>query len=96
MRTPSGTIIRQFVSPAGLVFAVSWQGFAPDLRQLLGEYFDRFVSGATSAQPAARGRGMHLESGDFVFESGGHMRFVMGRAYLRSTLPQGVTGDEIR
>jgi hypothetical protein len=95
MRTPSGTTIRQFVSPAGKVFAVSWQGFAPDLRQLLGEYFDAFIA-AAQALPSRRGRGMHLETGDLVFESGGHMRFVVGRAFLRSQLPEGVSADAIR
>src|ERR1700751_3889695 len=53
MQTPSGTTVRQFVSPAGTVFAVSWQGAAPDLQQLLGTYFDEFESAATS-EPSRR------------------------------------------
>ena len=77
--------MRQFISPAGMVFAVSWQGSAPDLQQLLGTYFDEFESAATS-DPSRRGRGMHVDDGDLVVDTGGHMRFVTGRAFLRSKL----------
>jgi hypothetical protein len=95
MQTPSGTTVRQFVSPAGTVFAVSWQGSAPDLQQLLGTYFDEFEAAAT-ASASRRGRGMHLDTGELVVDTGGHMRFVVGRAFLRSKLPAQVTSDDIR
>ena len=95
MQTARGTLVRQFVSPEGTVFAVSWQGSAPDLEQLLGSYFNQYVQ-AAQAQPSRRGRGMHIDTGDFVLESGGHMRFVTGRAFLRSKLPSGVTSDQVR
>jgi hypothetical protein len=95
MQTARGTLIRQFVSPAGTVFAVSWQGSAPDLEQLLGDYFDQYVQ-AVQAQPSRRARGIHIDTGDFIFESGGHMRFVSGRAFLRSKLPSGVSSDQLR
>ncbi|HEV2698790.1 MAG TPA: DUF2844 domain-containing protein [Terriglobales bacterium] len=94
MQTPAGTIIRQYASPEGTVFAVSWRGFSPDLRQLLGEHFHEYV--AAASQKAHAGRGVHIETGDLVFESGGHMRYVVGRAFLRSKLPSGVGSDEIR
>src|SRR5512141_3145214 len=93
MRTPVGTTIRQFVSPSGTVFAVAWQGFSPDLQQLLGSHFEEYVA---ASQPAARGRGVHIETGDLVVETGGHMRFVVGHAFLRSKLPQGVNADDLR
>jgi hypothetical protein len=95
MQTARGTLIRQFVSSGGTVFAVSWQGSAPDLEQLLGAYFDQYVE-AAQAQPGRRARGVHIDTGDFVLESGGHMRFVSGRAFLRSKLPSGVTSDQVR
>jgi hypothetical protein len=94
MQTPTGTTIRQYVSPAGQVFAISWQGFSPDLHQLLGAHFDEYM--AAASQTAHRGRGVHIETGDLVFDSGGHMRYVVGRAFLRSKLPSGVSSDEIR
>ena len=95
MRTPTGTIVRQFASPAGTVFAVTWQGFSPDLRQLLGDYFEEYVNAANSQHPR-RGRGVYVDTGDLVVETGGHMRFAVGRAYLRSRLPQGVDANALR
>jgi predicted thioesterase len=95
MSTPQGTRVRQFVSPGGTVFAVSWRGAAPNLQQLLGSYFEEYVA-AASERRAVRGRGLHIETGDLVVETGGHMRFVVGRAFLRSKLPQGVVSDHIR
>jgi hypothetical protein len=96
MRESSGTVVREFVSPAGAVFGVTWQGsFAPDLRQLLGTHFEEYVQ-AAQAPANRRGRGLHIETDDMVFESGGHMRFITGRAYLPTKMPQGVRADEIR
>jgi len=94
MKTPGGTTIREYVSPAGTVFAVSWHGFPPDLRQLLGEHFDEYM--AAASETARRGRGVHIETDDLVVESGGHMRYSVGRAFLSSKLPSGVSRDEIR
>ena len=88
MQMPTGTTVRQFASPSGTVFAVTWQGFSPDLQQLLGEYFEQYV--AAGSQNTRRGRGVYIDTGDLVVETGGHMRYVVGRAYLRSKLPQGV------
>jgi hypothetical protein len=96
MRAPSGTSVKEFVSPAGQVFGVSWQGpVAPDLRQLLGEYFDPYMQAAQTTPHVLR-RVVHIETGDLVVESGGHMRFIVGRAYLRSKLPDGVAANDIR
>jgi hypothetical protein len=94
MQVPTGATLRQYVSPAGRVFAVSWQGFAPDLQQLLGEHFNDYM--AAASQVLRRGRGVHVETGDLVLDSGGHMRYVVGRAFLRSQLPSGVSSDELR
>jgi uncharacterized protein DUF2844 len=96
MRAPSGTSVKEFVSPAGEVFGVSWQGpSTPDLRQLLGEYFDQYMQAAQTTPRVFR-RVVHVETGDLVVESGGHMRFKEGRAYLRSKLPDGVNIDDVR
>jgi uncharacterized protein DUF2844 len=96
MRAATGTVVREFVSPGGEVFGVAWQGpYLPDLRQLLGEHFEEYMRAAQN--PArVRSRMMHLEIEDMVFESGGHMRFFVGRAYLRSKLPDGVTSNDVR
>jgi hypothetical protein len=95
MHMPAGTVVHQFVSPAGTVFAVTWQGFSPDLQQLLGQYFSEYETALTS-QHGRRGRGVYVDTGDLVVETGGHMRFVVGRAFLKSKLPQGVDGDGLQ
>lgn len=95
MHTPVGTTVRQYASPGGTVFGVTWQGFSPDLQQLLGQYFQEFVA-AANAQHARRGRGVYVDTGDLVVETGGHMRYAVGRAYLRSRLPQGVDANALR
>lgn len=93
----SGTVVKEFISPAGKVFAVSWSGpFIPDLRQLLGEYFDKF---SQAAQTRARRPGrapLMIEQDGLVVQSGGHMRAFTGRAYLTDKLPEGVSTDAIR
>ena len=94
MQTPAGTMVRQYVSPAGTVFAISWQGNSPDLQQLLGDYFDGYIS--VASQTAHRGRGTRIDTGELVVETGGHMRYIVGRAFLRSKLPSGVSSDDIR
>ncbi len=96
MQSPTGTAIREFVSPAGIVFGVAWQGpSTPDLRQLLGSHFDEFVQ-AVQSSASRRARGRHVETGDLVFDSGGHMRFIVGRAFLRSKIPAGADVNAIR
>lgn len=96
MHAPSGTVVKEFVSPGGQVFAVSWQGpSTPDLHQLLGEYFDQYMQAAQTTPRLYRGV-LHVATGDLVVESGGHMRFKVGRAYLRSKLPEGVVADDVR
>ena len=51
---------------------------------------------AAQATPHVLRRVVHIETGDLVVESGGHMRFIVGRAYLRSKLPDGVAANDIR
>lgn len=94
IQTPPGTVVREYVSPAGKVFAISWQGPAtPDFRQLLGPYFDQLQR----AQAKRNGRGpLLIDQPGLVFHSGGHMRAFAGRAYIPDLVPQGVNPDTIR
>jgi hypothetical protein len=91
----SGTVVREFVAPTGLVFAVTWQGpIKPDLNQLLGAYFPRLVAAGQS--PHGDHRSLSLQAADLVIESGGRMRGFAGRAYLPALVPAGVDVGEIR
>ena len=92
---PSGTSLREFVAPSGMVFAVTWQGpIRPDLRQALGQYFEPFVS-APRAKFADR-RHLQIQQGDLVVQMSGHMRALFGRAYLLSAIPSGVNVGDLQ
>ncbi len=87
----ASTMVQEYTTPSGKVFAVTWQGpFPPDLRQLFGSYFTQYQS-ALAAQPRP---GMHRQvrvaQGDLVVESAGHLRSFYGRAYVPSLVPAGV------
>ncbi|MEO6919722.1 MAG: DUF2844 domain-containing protein [Collimonas sp.] len=92
---PSGTTVREYISPANIVFAVSWQGpDMPNLQEVLGTYADQYVSAASV--PHAGRRAVTIQSDQLVLHSGGHMRSFAGSAYVPSLLPQGVTPSDIR
>ena len=93
---PTGTLVRQYVSSTGVVFAVIWSGpFMPDLRQLLGPHFDTMVARQTKENRADH-RFVSQHEPDMVIESGGHPRSFVGRAYLPSALPAGVVEKDIQ
>lgn len=94
LTTADGGTVREYVSPAGVVFAVSWNGPAkPDLRQLLGVHFDTL--GRSQNRHAPDHRHLAIHEGNIVFESQGRMRAFRGRAYLTDALPAGVTANDI-
>jgi hypothetical protein len=91
---PSGTIVREYASPAGKVFAVSWQGRdRPDIQQLLGTYYPQFASAARVAH--AGHRHLTVRQGDLVVQSNGRMRAFYGRAYAPSLVPANVNIAEL-
>jgi Protein of unknown function (DUF2844) len=95
LRTPYDTLIREYVSDAGVVFAVTWQGpFQPDLQQLLGSYFDKYRN--ASRRVASNRNQATVESEGLIVHAGGHARAFMGRAYVLQLLPAGVSVDEIQ
>jgi hypothetical protein len=96
MRAATGTTIREYVSSSGRVFGVAWQGpTLPDLRQVLGTYFDAYVQAAQAAQKKRVGRGpIRIEESTFVVERSGHPRAFVGRAYVPQFIPAGI-GSEI-
>ena len=95
IETAAGTKVREYVSPAGNIFAVAWDGpVMPDLRQALGNYFDRYTAAAARGQ--AGHRQVDVRDRDLVVQVRGHMRAFSGKAYLPLALPDGVTPDELR
>jgi hypothetical protein len=100
------TVVREYVSPSGLVFGVAWHGPAmPNLQQLLGSYFAEFqqmrgVYDAGSSQTVrsnVRRRGpIVVRTDKLVVESGGHMRSFHGRAYAPRLFPQNITPEVVQ
>lgn len=94
IQTPSGTLVREYVSSTGLVFAVVWEGpTLPDLRQLLGGFFTAYVQGANAAGAGARPR--VVKQPGLVVYAGGHMRAFFGKAFVPGLIPTGVDLEEI-
>ena len=87
-------VVREYLAPGGQVFAVSWQGpRAPDLRQLLGSWFDRYA-----AEARAHRTGHHvlsIEAPDFAASAVRFQRGFRGRVILPPLVPAGVSRDEI-
>jgi len=103
----TGAKVREYVSPAGTVFAVAWEGqFAPDFQQLLGPYYQQ-VQQAIAQQKAAQQSGeqpqvrqrrgpVYVETSGIVFQQSGHLRSFHGQAYIPQLVPQGVPASDIR
>jgi hypothetical protein len=93
---PTGTLVREYASSAGVVFAVTWKGpFLPNLQQILGNHFQTLV--AHQAQHTLVGhRSVSHHAADLVIESSGHPRSFVGRAYLPASIPAGITAQEIQ
>ena len=92
---PTGTVVREYVSPAGKVFGVAWHGpYLPNFRQLLGDYFAPVMQ---TPRNQRQGRGpLGVRQPNVVFQSGGHMRAFLGRAYVPDMLPKGVSADVVQ
>ncbi len=86
---PSGTIVHEYLSN-GVVFAITWQGpTMPDLRTLLGAYFDQLMSRV----PSGSHHSLRFVGKDFVVRSMGHGRSHSGRAWVPSLVPSGFNID---
>ena len=92
---PSGTLVREYVSAEGKVFAVTWSGMSqPDLQQTLGTYFEQYK--AAAAAPHAGHHHLTIHQPELVLSSGGHMRAWRGKAYVPALLPPNFSVDDIR
>jgi len=90
-----GLTVKEFASPRGTVFGVSWQGpTMPDLSQLLGKYYADYQR---AAQARVHRRGpITVRIGDLVVKSSGHMRSFRGRAYVDSLIPNTASKEVVQ
>lgn len=92
-----GTVVREYLSADGVVFAVAWQGpFVPDLQQLLGSYFDRYTAGVKEQKARYVGRHpLNLQLPGLVVQRSGHLRAESGRAFIPEKVPLGVNVEAL-
>jgi hypothetical protein len=87
IQTPAGTVIHEYVSAQGKVFAITWHGPGlPDLGQLLGSYSAQLSQAA--ARPHYNHHHLRIETADVVMQSDAHLRTRSGRAWVPALLPQ--------
>ena len=98
VRSATGTVVREYVSPAGTVFGVVWQGaWMPDLQALLGTYFAEFQQASRVASTTRKSHGpLTIRTTDLVVHMSGHARAFSGTAYAAPLVPQGIGIDTIK
>ncbi len=95
MVDPAGGVVREYADRAGTVFAVTWHGpRSPDLKTLLGGYYDRYVGAAAQHRPGQDVVTVHAP--DLVLSVVRFQRVAYGRAYLPKRMPSGVTKADLR
>lgn len=93
-----GSVLRQFATPSGVVFAVSWRShLKPNLSSLLGVHYENY---ARATRAAAPGRGFTrrnaIQAGDLVVTESQHLGFFSGQAFVRHLVPEGVDVNGLR
>lgn len=93
----NGTVVREYATSAGRVFAVSWRGpVLPDLSALLGGYFNTLKRETEQARlRGRRGGPVSLEQAGLVVRSNGRMRNFFGHAYAPDLVPAGVNIKDV-
>lgn len=95
--TSDATSVREYVSPDGTVFAITWNGMMhPDLTALLGSYAAEYRQALRNTPHRAGVRHQQVQGKRVIVEKWGHMRNLQGRAYVPALVPSGVTIDEIK
>jgi hypothetical protein len=91
------TVIREYVSAGGIVFAVAWEGArTPDLATLLGSYAAHYNEALANTPRRPGAKNLSVKGDDVVVERSGQMGSLQGRAYVPSLIPTGVSIDEIK
>jgi hypothetical protein len=97
IRQSDGSVIREYMTPDGRVFAVTWSThFRPDLETLFGAHAASYTAAAAEAMksPGIK-RQVHLQRDDLVVRASAHLNVFMGRAHVRSLVPAGVDVDAL-
>jgi hypothetical protein len=94
IHTPAGTVIHEYVSAQGKVFAVSWRGPGlPDVGGLLGEYSAKLAQAVT--RPHYNHHHLRVATPEVVMESDAYLRTRSGRAWVPALFPQNFSVKDI-
>jgi hypothetical protein len=98
IQSPTGITIREYYGPNGVVFGVSWDGeFAPDLRQLLGGYFNQYQNAVQIARRVRKARSrLDINDTGLIVRATGHNRSFSGIAYAPNLVPPSVSPNVVR
>jgi hypothetical protein len=97
IQAASGTVVREYAGADGKVFAVTFHGpWQPDMRQILGSYFDQYYRAVQAQGPRRGRRPIMIDEPGLTVQIGGHLRNFAGRAFVREMLPSGVRVEDIQ
>jgi hypothetical protein len=95
--TTAGTLVHEYATRQGTVFAVTWQGpLPPDLHQLFGNYYNQYQNAAAAQARPGMHRQLNIARADLVVQSTGRLRNFRGKAYVPSLVPAGVSVADLQ
>lgn len=94
----NGTVVREYQSSQGHVFAVAWHGqWMPDMQQILGSYYSQYAQAMQSQRGVRAGRHpININQPGLILQMGGHPQWFVGKAYVPGNLPQGLRAEDIQ
>ena len=97
IQAASGIVVREYAGADGKVFAVTFHGrWQPDMRQILGSYFDQYYRAVTAQGPRRGRRPVTIDEPGLNVQIGGHLGSFTGKAYVPEKLPSGVRPEDIQ
>jgi len=94
---PNGGTVKEYTRSDGTVFAVAWSGRGrPDLRQLLGPWFDVMQADNAVRTGPPRRRPLSVGRSNFIVHSGGHSGAFWGLALLPGLAPAGFSANDLK
>jgi hypothetical protein len=94
----NGGMVREFTNAKDQVFAITWSGPGkPDLRTLLGRYFSNLQAAeiATGRERHSLRRPPQVAQPDLQIQTGGHMGWFHGVAFIPSLAPAGFPASDL-
>lgn len=94
----NGGMVHEFSNIRGQVFAVTWSGPGkPDLRALLGRHFAALQGSGEAMAGAMHSlrRPPQVSEADLQIETGGHMGWFQGVAFIPSLAPTGFVAADL-